>query len=109
MDVPSDEVRTHPDNLTGADVFDAPDTSPSPTEPGELVPWLRALPVGTVLLDKHQRAWQVGRTGRRASCLMLVNFASPFLLDNDSDMAQVCHSGPFRVLWSSGGGHRKDA
>jgi hypothetical protein len=79
----------------------APDENLSPTAPDELITWLRGLPVRTVLLDKHQRAWQVGQT-RPGTCLMLVNFSSPFLCGDDSDMAEVCRNAPFRILWTIG-------
>ncbi len=93
---------THSDRLTGADVFDVPDASLSPTGPAELVAWLRALPIGAVLLDKYEDAWQVRKSGLhpRVSC---VADQKGYYLGNDYDMREMTQWAPFRLIWSSGG------
>lgn len=102
---------THPDNLTGADVFDVPDEGLSPTDPAALVPWLRALPVGTVLLDARERAWQL-RIQRMSAppTFLLTGSTSPYRLGRPADMHSMVKHAPFRVLWTSGGtGQRRGA
>lgn len=75
------------------------------TEPVDVVAWLRALPVGTVLLDGRGRAWQLRAqrtTGR--STFLLTGSTSPYRLAAIADMRAVAKSAPFRVLWTPGGG-----
>jgi len=93
---------THPDDLTGADVFDVPDTGLSPTDPDELVPWLRALPVGTVLLDKNEIAFQVWERYDHEAVFPAVVDNRIYHRNQDSDMRDLSRRGPFRVLWTSG-------
>lgn len=114
MDVPREDLRD-PDQLTGADVFDVPDAGLSPTDPAELVPWLRALPVGTVLLDNDGDAWQVMRVTihpHRAdpydrvvlSCAaMSWQWPTDLLGLDDEQCAEMRHQAPFRIIWSGGG------
>ena len=101
-DVPREDLRDHPDTLTGADVFDAPDESLSPTDPVRLVPWLRALPIGTILLDKYGDAWQVRNLGLhpRISC---VAGQKGYYLGNDHGMREMAEWAPYRIAWTSGG------
>lgn len=72
----------------------------SPTDQAALTEWLRALPERTVLLDKDQKAWQVGRV-RGGTCLMLANSSFAYLCRDDGDMAEVGRRGPFRILWNA--------
>lgn len=98
---------THPDDLTGADVFDVPDTSLSPTDPGEIVAWLRALPVGTILRCEGGEAWHLDdRPGGDPSTRAFTCTGDEFryMLDDEVAMATMASWRPFRVLWSSGGG-----
>lgn len=94
---------THPDNLTGADVFDVPDRSLSPTDPAELVTWLRALPNGTVLLDKNEVAFQVWKLAKHEVIHPAILGGGIYHRNRDADMRDLCRLGPFRVLWTSGG------
>jgi hypothetical protein len=92
------------------------DAEVSPTDPAELVPWLRALPVGSVLLDNDGDAWQVMRVTihpHRAdpydrvvlSCAAVSWQWSTDLLDRDDEQcAEMSHQAPFRVLHTPDGG-----
>jgi len=88
---------THPDQLTGADVFGVPDASLSPTGPDELVAWLRALPVGAVLLDRNGDVWQRRDHGGWRS------ITDEFIYSIE-DFRGLTGYAPFRLIWSSGGG-----
>lgn len=103
---------THPDQLTGADVFDVPDDSLSPTDPGELVAWLRALPLDTILRDERGEAWKFteypGRPLSRPVTRPFQAFACTgedelYLVRDEGDMAKLAGFGPFRLIWSTGG------
>lgn len=104
-DVPLEDLRAHPDSLTGADVFDVPDETLSPTDPAQLVPWLRALPVGAILFDKYGDAWQVRNPSLhpRISC---VAGQKGYYLGNNYDMGEMAQWAPYRIVWTSGGGAR---
>lgn len=98
---------THPDSLTGADVFDVPDESLSPSGPAELVAWLRALPVGTILRDNLGAAWHLddrpsGHPPTRA--WLATGDEHRYMLDSAVDMATMAAWRPFRIIWTSGGG-----
>lgn len=101
MDVPREDLRPHPDSVTGADVFAVPDESLSPTDPAELVPWLRALPVGSVLLDKNEVAFQVWELAKHEVVYPALLGGGIYHRNRDSDMRDLCRLGPFRVLWTS--------
>lgn len=87
-----------------------PDDEPlEVTEPTDVVAWLRALPVGTVLLAEGAhgmpRAWQVRPLwDERRSGLMLAGSEEVYQVADDDDMSVVAGEGPFRVLWTPGGG-----
>jgi len=103
VDVPNAETRSHPDQLTGADAFDVPESGLSPTDPAGLVPWLRALPVGTVLLDNDNDAWQVRQTtSGHVYMRCVVGDKSAYL--NGKYASEVVAWAPFRIIRSSGGG-----
>ncbi len=89
----------NPDNLTGADVFD---TSLSPTDPAELVAWLRERPASTVLLDRRGDAWQVRSTSRGDVRLRCTTGESYFVHD-DPSLPELTDWAPLRVIWTSGG------
>ncbi len=91
-------------DLTGADVFDAPDTSLSPTDPAELVAWLRALPVGTVLIGRDGTAFQIHPFGRRTAVIPAWPGGGLYHRESDRHMRDLAAHGPFRLIWSSGGG-----
>ncbi len=93
----------HPDDLTGADVFDVPDTSLSPTDPAELVPWLRALPVGSVLLDREGDAWQLREANSKHLRFRCTSGESHYLYD-DPSIPEMTDWAPYRLVWTSGGG-----
>lgn len=102
---------TNPDNLTGADVFDVPDTSLSPTNPAELITWLRDRPVGTVLLDKDERAWQLRQWSFASDRGHVANWSwyganarhEAYDRFNETRLLLLAEHGPFRVIWTSGG------
>lgn len=95
---------THPDDLAGADVFDVPGTSLSPTDPAQVVPWLRALPLGSVLLDNEGDAWQSYGGGASSPYFLGIGSLKVWSTAIDDDMAQLAAWGPFRAVWTSGGG-----
>ena len=98
---------THPDSLTGADVFAVPDRSLSPIDPAQVVPWLRALPVGTILRDDLGAAWHLDdRPGSHPStrAWLATGDEYRYQLDNPTDMATMAAWRPFRIIWTSGGG-----
>lgn len=109
----NDDPRTHPDSLTGADVFDVPDTSLSPAYPDGLVEWLRELPPDTVLLDRDSRAWQLlqwsfenGRGGVANWAWFGANVHAAYGRFNETELRKFAEHAPFRVIWTSGGGPR---
>lgn len=87
------------------------------TEPVDVVAWLRALPVGTVLLargDSHTpRAWQVRMwleptppwepKPREFAALLMCGSGEAYELADDDDMAMIAAEGPFQLLWTPGG------
>ena len=96
---------THPDSLTGADMFDVPDASLSPTDPAELVAWLRALPVGAILLDRQDSAWQLRHTsGGHAYLRCVVGDKGCYLSDDYGMTETMVEFAPYRLVWTSGGG-----
>lgn len=94
---------THPDSLAGADVSDVPDASLSPSDPAQLVTWLRALPAGTVLLDENEIAFQVWGSSSGGEIYPASRVPAVYRRGQDDDMRALCNLGPFRVIWSSGG------
>lgn len=86
------------------------------TEPTDVVAWLRALPVGTVLLGlrdpERPRAWQVRPWyeyhgtggGSEFTALVMCGSEEAYEVADDDDMATLAAEGPFRVLWTPGGG-----
>lgn len=86
------------------------------TEPVDVIAWLRALPVWTVLLSLHDpqrpRCWQVRPwyeyhgTGGGSDFTELVMAGSEeaYEMDDDEDMALVAAEAPFQLLWTPGGG-----
>lgn len=98
---------THPDSLAGADVFHVPDRSLSPTDPAQIVPWLRAQPVDTILRDHLGAAWRLherpgGHPSTRA--WLATGDEYRYQLDDPTDMATMAAWRPFRIIWTSGGG-----
>lgn len=92
------------------------DAEPEPvevTDPLDVVAWLRALPVGTVLLDEKQvppRAWQKRPWHEHTHCydrpsplefeaLVMAGSEEAYDLRDDDDTAMVAAEGPFRVLY----------
>lgn len=80
------------------------------TGPVDVVAWLRALPVGAVLLDGREppRVWQVRlryseyheRLAEREFMALVMGGSEEFYeLGDDEDAALVAAEGPFRVLW----------
>lgn len=79
------------------------------SEPVDVVAWLRALPVGAVLLDKDGMAWQLHVLGRgpgrlstdpdRTAFHCAVDGSPPRWRAVDEDMRQMARWAPFRVLW----------
>lgn len=72
------------------------------TEPVDVVAWLRALPVGTVLLDRDRDAWQL--VGINELTFMCVDGSLTADVDSDYQMAAMSEYAPFLVLWTPGGG-----
>jgi hypothetical protein len=95
---------THPDTLTGADVFDVPDESLSPSDPAELVAWLRALPAGAILIDKSGNAWQLRQTSGDQAYIRCVAGQKGYYLSDDYGMNEMAEWAPYRLVWSSSGG-----
>jgi len=109
-----DDLRTpRPFDLTGAsivvpydgaDVFDVPDTSLSPTEPDQLVPWLRALPVGAVLLDRRADAWQARKAnGDGPIIISCVTGGKGTYLEDKYAADYLAEWAPYRLVWTSAG------
>jgi hypothetical protein len=80
------------------------------TEPLDVVAWLRALSVGTVLLDGREppRVWQVrlrcsdyhDRLQEREFAALVMGGSEEFYeLGDDEDAGMVAAEGPFRVLY----------
>lgn len=79
------------------------------TEPTDVVAWLRALPVGTVLLDSSTDAWKLASFPTAQGAAPFVAFECTnddyrYRLDDAVDMATMAAWRPFRVLWTPGGG-----
>lgn len=77
------------------------------TEPVDVVAWLRALPVGTVLLDSSCEAWQSGYMESHYASVVAFHCVGDdyaFRIDSAVDMATMAAFRPFRVLWTPGGG-----
>lgn len=77
------------------------------TEPVDVIAWLRALPVGTVLLDSGADAWQCTRVppdeggGEGFTAFRCV--PEEYLLcevDEQQHMVYMARFAPFRVLWT---------
>ncbi len=94
-------------------------TEPEPTElsePVDVVAWLRALPLDTVLLDSHTppRAWQVRpwveysyghlTAPREFTALVMAGSEQAYELADDEDAVIAAGEGPFRVLHRPQGG-----
>lgn len=92
----------HPDSLTGADVFAVPDRSLSPTDPAELVAWLRALPLRAVVLDNEDDACQIKYDGPLVPYRLAWAGGSVNLGADRAGM--LAARAPFRLIWTSGGG-----
>ena len=103
MDVPNAETRTHPDQKTGADVFDVPDASLSPTDPDRLVMWVLGLPAGAILLDKLGDAWQLRQTTGGQPYIRCVAGDKGYYLGSDCRVREMGEWAPFRLIWSSVG------
>jgi len=86
-------------------------------EPLDAVAWLRALPMGTVLLDEHvpPRAWQKRLWHEHTHCydrpspiefeaLVMAGSEEAYDLRDDDDTALVAGEGPFQVLYMPPGG-----
>jgi hypothetical protein len=79
------------------------------TEPVDVVAWLRALSVGTVLLDEHEppRAWQVRpwceyahrADPREFAALVMAGSEEAYELGDEQDVRMVAAEGPFQVLY----------
>jgi hypothetical protein len=79
------------------------------TEPVDVVAWLRALPLGTVLLDGKGRAWQKRLWHEHTYCydiespvefpaLVMAGSEEAYDLRDDDDTAIAAGEGPFDVL-----------
>jgi len=73
------------------------------TDPLDVIAWLRALPDGTVLLDRRGRAWQLHISPARGRIFVRAGSTSPYSPERTADMAIVAAYAPFRVLWRPGG------
>lgn len=90
---------THPGDLAGADV---PYTSLSPTDPAELVPWLRALPVGSVLLDRRTDAWQTRQAnGDGPIIISCVTGGKSTYLEDKYAADYLAEWAPFLLAWKA--------
>ncbi len=79
------------------------------TEPLDVVAWLRALPVGTVLLDSDGDAWQLtaqtnwwGEFDHAA--FMCIDNVIRARLDDETMLSSLAEWAPFRVLYVPPGG-----
>lgn len=89
--------------------LDIPDESLSPTDPAELVPWLRALPVGAIVLDKLGDAWQVRQATAGHPYIRCVAGDKSGYLASDREAREMVEWAPYRLVWSGGAGQRGDA
>jgi hypothetical protein len=83
-----------------------PQPEPDPvevTEPVDVVAWLRALPVGTVLLSADRVAWQVRADGGPADVVYSAT-GGYFYRGDEPEMTELANEGPFLVLWMPPGG-----
>ncbi len=80
------------------------------SEPVDVVAWLRALPMGTVLLDRSRRGWQVRiwhehthcydvESPREFEALLMAGSEEAYDLRDDDDAAMVAGEGPWQVAW----------
>lgn len=86
------------------------------TQPVDVVAWLRALPVGAVLLSTREperpRAWQVrpwhrycgAHTRDEFTALVMAGSEEAYDVGDDEDAAMAAEEAPFRVLWTPEGG-----
>jgi hypothetical protein len=75
----------------------------SPADPADLVTWLRALGLGTVLIDKDGIAWQVQPFMRHTAVYPADGWGEPHDQGRDTDMRDLAKHAPFRVLHAPGG------
>lgn len=92
-----------------ADLEVTPDPDPVElTDPVDVVAWLRALPVGTVLLDREQRAWQLRQWSWSSERGHVANWAwyganTHLAYNVPNGLTAFAAERPFRVLWMPGG------
>ncbi len=72
------------------------------TDPVDVIAWLRALPVGAVLLDKDGDAWQLCK-GLLPTAFQRIGGTYDYPVQYDEYMNRVARDAPFRVLWRPGG------
>lgn len=70
----------------------------SPPDPAELPAWLRALPVGTVLLDHFDVVFQAQALVAHTIFIPAWAGGGIFHTNRDGDMRDLCKHAPFRVL-----------
>lgn len=70
------------------------------TEPLDVVAWLRALPVGTVLLDSGSVAWQLRLFARNLSAVPADGWGESHNLAREDHARDMARHAPFRLLWT---------